>query len=289
MQSSDSESMRTFIDDDVRFGDAGMASAGLPDCMSVITFNQEDSCANISVQHGGNSAVKKASDHPFSTAKSVISQINYSMGSDYKHAEKSFDYYSVAADRFQFSARHQTVQGIKDAYSTDMYRSSLMGNSVSAPPQQHIHSYANIMRDGGNAYPQFTPLQAPASSNSGSIIDEAHAVRTTAASAHFVNSFAGNNHAVPSSNNQTTGTAYKQSSMNTTFDSFINPQSTSQLIEVKTGVYFRKTKNHFGSVTIGSLTRSKIELCNSTDSEVRFSCPILLTGTFCYFHIIIYR
>ena len=271
MQSSDSESMRTFIDDEVRFGDAGMASAGLPDCMSVITFNQEDSCANISVQHVGNSAAKKVSDHPFSTAKSVISQINYSMSSDYKHAEKSFDYYSVAADRFQFSARHQTVHGIKDAYSTDVYRSSLM-STAPAPLQQHIHSYANIMRDGGNVYPQYTPLQAQASSNSGAVIDETHAARTTAATSHYANSFSNTNHvATSSSNNQTTGTAYKQPSMNTTFDSFINPQSTSQLIEVKTGVYFRKTKNHFGSVTIGSLTRSKIELCNSTDAEARFN------------------
>ena len=265
--------MRTFIDDDVRFCDAAMASAGVPDCMSVITFNQEDSCANISVHHGGNSTAKKVlSDHPFSTAKSVISQINYSMSSDYKHTEKSFDYYSVAADRFQFSAQQQPTHAAKDTYLADMYRSSLLG-SAPAPPQQQFYPHASVARDGGHGFPQYTPLQMHMSSNNVAVMDGAHGMRAVVPNHnHLVGNFTSNNiNMAPStSNKHTTG----KSSLNTTFDSFINPQSTSQLIEVKSGVYFRKTKNHFGSVTIGSLTRSKIELCNSTDKEVRIYLPL---------------
>ena len=40
------------------------------------------------------------------------------------------------------------------------------------------------------------------------------------------------------------------------------------LMEKKVGVYFRKECVNFGPVSIGSLTRANIELCNATDSEV---------------------
>ncbi len=36
----------------------------------------------------------------------------------------------------------------------------------------------------------------------------------------------------------------------------------------KSGVYFRRESAQFGAVAIGSLTRTKIELCNATDNEV---------------------
>lgn len=53
-----------------------------------------------------------------------------------------------------------------------------------------------------------------------------------------------------------------------------------QLIECKKGVFFRRECINFGAVAIGSLTRTKIELCNSTDEEVGavlcFRCILLL-------------
>jgi hypothetical protein len=42
-----------------------------------------------------------------------------------------------------------------------------------------------------------------------------------------------------------------------------------QLMENKSGVYFRRENTQFGAVTIGSLTRTRLELCNGTDREVR--------------------
>jgi hypothetical protein len=42
-----------------------------------------------------------------------------------------------------------------------------------------------------------------------------------------------------------------------------------QLMESKSGVYFRRENTQFGAVTIGSLTRTRLELCNGTDREVR--------------------
>ena len=47
------------------------------------------------------------------------------------------------------------------------------------------------------------------------------------------------------------------------------PSPQHQLIKRKTGVFFRRSSISFGAVPIGSLTRTKIELCNSTDNEVR--------------------
>lgn len=44
--------------------------------------------------------------------------------------------------------------------------------------------------------------------------------------------------------------------------------SAHSLVEKKVGVYFRKDSINFGAVTIGSLTRANIELCNATDEQV---------------------
>lgn len=44
--------------------------------------------------------------------------------------------------------------------------------------------------------------------------------------------------------------------------------STNVLVPHKSGLYFRKTVTQFGSVALGNLVRTKIELCNATNKEV---------------------
>lgn len=45
-------------------------------------------------------------------------------------------------------------------------------------------------------------------------------------------------------------------------------QETAVLVPHKSGLYFRKTTAQFGSVALGNLVRTKIELCNATNKEV---------------------
>lgn len=42
------------------------------------------------------------------------------------------------------------------------------------------------------------------------------------------------------------------------------------LIRQQRGVFFRRSSAHFGAVAIGSLSRTKLELCNATNEEVKF-------------------
>ena len=288
--------MRTYIDDDMKYNDAAGPSAGLPDCMSVITFNQEDSCANISVlqNNGVNNNYQKVSDPPiFSAAKSVISQINYSTHSDYKHMEKSFDYFPTTTDRYSYPNPnpnpYYNSSGAKEAYpfiaAADAYHYEAFSQKSSHQIESHSYqtevTSSTYNKDTDYRHSHFTPFHSqsaplqPKSTSQQPVTAMATSSRDTAAMTSTLSAHQ-NNHLIPHSNNnkitypsQSSAVQGKQPSMNTTFDSFVNPQNSSQLIEPKSGVYFRKVKNHFGSVAIGSLTRSKIELCNSTDKEVR--------------------
>lgn len=268
----DSESVRTFVDEDMKYQQASAPGSCIPDGVSVITFNQEDSCANISILHhgGGAGAIGGGSSggaipaenerlstyrHPFSTAKATSSQLNFSMSSEIKGAEKSFgENYTYGEYGLKPSAsgagrEAYIVKAVSSSAATGKAVqshhegvSSLFVRSTShAHPQNNDSSYMSLTKRNGASvqasssylhHPPLPPPPPPLSSSSAS-------------------SF------------------HPQLTMNTTYDSIMNGQSTSQLIEPKRGVYFRKTQNHFGSVAIGSLTRSKIELCNATDKEVK--------------------
>ncbi len=59
----------------------------------------------------------------------------------------------------------------------------------------------------------------------------------------------------------------------------------------KKGLYFRKSMAKFGHVMVGSMVRSKIELCNPTNQEVRLdhsplALLLLLMTTVIYFYLV---